>query len=195
MTKRNVPIITISLVVINIVIFLLMEITTGSTLDNDVLIPWGAVYTPYIEGGQYWRLFTAMFLHSGIQHLLNNMLVLLVLGTTIEPEIGKIRYLVIYLLGGVAGNIVSCWFYLRGGTNVVSVGASGAIFAVMGAVIWVIIRNKGRVANLSLFQMLVMLAISLYFGFVATNVANTAHIGGLIAGFLLAVILYRKRKT
>lgn len=192
--KKYLQAVTIGLAVINIAVFFLIEITTGSTLESDNLVKWGAIYTPYVASGEYWRLFTAMFLHAGIQHLLNNMLLLVVLGTTLEPMLGHVKYLILYLLGGLSGNILSCWFYLRSGENVVSVGASGAVFAVMGGLIWVIIRNKGRVQNLSLMQMMIMLAMSLYFGFVAANVANTAHLGGLAAGFLLGVILYRKPK-
>lgn len=190
--KRYLQAVTIALAVINIAIFLIIEVSTGSTLDSGNLVKWGAFYTPLVSEGQYWRLFTAMFLHAGIQHLLNNMLMLAALGTTLEPLLGHVKYLVLYLAGGLAGNLVSYWFYLKDGESVVAVGASGAIFAVMGALVWIIIRNKGRVQNLSLMQMMVMLALSLYFGFVAANVANTAHIGGLIAGFLLSMLLYRK---
>lgn len=190
--RKNLPSVTIALAAVNIVVFLLCEIT-GSTLENEVLIRWGALYTPYVEAGEYGRLFTAMFLHAGIEHLLNNMLMLCVLGSVLEPLLGRVKYLLLYLLGGLAGNLVSYLFYEKAGETVTSVGASGAVFAVMGGLIFVIIRNKGRVANLSLMQMLVMLGFSLYFGFVATNVANTAHLAGLAAGFLLAALLYRKK--
>ncbi|MCI1722380.1 MAG: rhomboid family intramembrane serine protease [Lachnospiraceae bacterium] len=193
--KRYLQAVTIALAAVNIVLFLIIEITTGSTMDSNVLLKWGAFYTPYVQQGEYWRLFTAMFLHAGIQHLLNNMLLLVALGITLEPLIGHVRFLAVYLLGGLAGNLASFYFYAKNGEAVISVGASGAVFAVMGALIWVIIRNKGRVKNLSLMQMAVMLALSLYFGLVAANVANTAHIGGLIAGFILSMILYRKPKT
>lgn len=185
------PYVTIAFIAANVLLFFAAE-TTGSTEDTDVLIRWGGAYTPYITDGQYWRLFTAMFMHSGIRHLLNNMLLLYVLGSNLEALLGRVKYFVLYLAGGFIGNFVSYYFNLRENTNVVSVGASGAIFAVMGAVIFIVLRNHGRVRNLTITQMLVMLAFSLYFGFVATNVANTAHIGGLISGFLLSVLLYRK---
>lgn len=185
------PYVTITFIAANVLLFFAAE-TTGSTEDTDVLIRWGGAYTPYITDGQYWRLFTAMFMHSGIRHLLNNMLLLYVLGSNLEALLGRVKYFVLYLAGGFIGNFVSYYFNLRENTNVVSVGASGAIFAVMGAVIFIVLRNHGRVRNLTITQMLVMLAFSLYFGFVATNVANTAHIGGLISGFLLSVLLYRK---
>ncbi len=189
--RQDLPYVTIAFIAANVLLFFAAE-TTGSTEDTDVLIRWGGAYTPYITDGQYWRLFTAMFMHSGIRHLLNNMLLLYVLGSNLEALLGRVKYFVLYLAGGFIGNFVSYYFNLRENTNVVSVGASGAIFAVMGAVIFIVLRNHGRVRNLTITQMLVMLAFSLYFGFVATNVANTAHIGGLISGFLLSVLLYRK---
>ena len=83
-----------------------------------------------------------MFLHFGIEHLLNNMLVLFVLGSRLEQVIGKIKFLLIYLIGGVLGNVISLLIELRTQDFAVSAGASGAVFAVMGAMIYIVIRNK-----------------------------------------------------
>lgn len=183
------------LIGINILYFIIVEIFGGSTQDTDVLIRWGGAYVPFIAEGQYWRLFTAMFLHSGIRHLLNNMILLYVLGVALEPLLGKIKYLILYLGCGFIGNLVSYEYYLSQGNYTVSIGASGAIYAVMGALIWVVIRNKGRVAGYSIQQMLLLLAFSLYFGFTSAGVANSAHLAGLISGFLSAILLYRKNGT
>lgn len=181
------------LIGINIIYFLIVELFGGSTLDTNVLIRWGGAYVPYIEEGQYWRLFTAMFLHAGIRHLLNNMILLYVLGIALEPQLGRIKYTILYLVCGLIGNIVSYEYYLSQGNDTVSIGASGAIYAVMGALIWVVIRNKGRVAGYSIQQMLLLLAFSLYFGFTSAGVANSAHLAGLVSGFLMAILLYRKK--
>ncbi len=181
------------LIGINIIYFLIVELFGGSTLDTNVLIRWGGAYVPYIEEGQYWRLFTAMFLHAGIRHLLNNMILLYVLGIALEPQLGRIKYTILYLVCGLIGNIVSYEYYLSQGNYTVSIGASGAIYAVMGALIWVVIRNKGRVAGYSIQQMLLLLAFSLYFGFTSAGVANSAHLAGLVSGFLMAILLYRKK--
>ena len=143
-----------------------------------------------VQGGEYYRLFTCMFLHFGIEHLLNNMLVLFVLGSRLERVIGKIKFLLIYLLGGVLGNIISLYLELHAQNFAVSAGASGAVFAVMGAMIYIVIRNKGRLGDLSMRQILIMAAFSLYFGFASTGVDNTAHVAGMVSGFLLAVFLY-----
>lgn len=182
------------LIGINILYFLIVEIFGGSTENTGVLIRWGGAYVPYIQSGQYWRLFTAMFLHAGIRHLLNNMILLYVLGITLEPLLGKIKYTILYLVCGWIGNLASYEYYLHLGENTVSIGASGAIFAVMGALLWVVIRNKGHVAGYSIRRMLILLAFSLYFGFTSAGVANSAHLAGLISGFLVSIVLYRKRK-
>ena len=186
------PPVTTVLIAINIAVFLLAEIISGSTLSTSVLVKWGGADVALIHEGQYWRLFTAMFLHAGIRHLLNNMLLLYVLGQHLEYLLGAVKYTVLYLTCGVIANIISYRIYLEGNQYIVAVGASGAIFAVMGALIWIIIRNKGRVRGLSLRQMIVMLVFSLYFGFVSADVSNSAHISGLVSGFLSAIILYRK---
>ena len=157
------PPVTTVLIVINIAVFLLAEIISGSTLSTSVLVKWGGADVVLIHEGQYWRLFTAMFLHAGIRHLLNNMLLLYVLGQHLEYLLGAVKYTVLYFACGVIANIISYRIYLEGQQYIVAVGASGAIFAVMGALIWIIIRNKGRVRGLSLQQMIVMLVFSLYF--------------------------------
>lgn len=185
--------VTAVLLLLNIIIFLVTDFTGGT--DNTIhMLECGAAYPPFIlENGEYYRLFTCMFLHFGIEHLANNMLVLFVLGQRLEPVVGKIRFLLIYFLGGIGGNLISLVFDIKGGNYAVSAGASGAVFAVMGAMIWVVIRNRGRLQDISTRQMLVMAAFSLYFGFASSGVDNAAHVGGMICGILLAVVLYHPR--
>lgn len=181
---------TMALILINVLVFIAVEFT-GTSQDAWHVLEYGAAYTPYIiQNGEVYRLFTSMFLHFGIEHLVNNMLVLFVLGSRLERVIGKIRFLLIYLLGGIAGNVVSLLLELKTQEFSVSAGASGAVFAVMGAMIYIVIRNKGWLGDLSMRQILVMAAFSLYFGFASTGVDNTAHVGGMVSGFLLAVIFY-----
>ena len=155
----------------------------------------GAAYTPCIvEEGETYRIFTSMFLHFGIEHLINNMLVLFVLGSRLERVIGSLRFAVIYFLGGIAGNVVSLLYDLKQGETAVSAGASGAVFAVMGGMILVVLCNKGRLEDLSMRQILVLAVFSLYFGFTSSGVDNAAHLGGFLAGFILAVIVYHPRR-
>ena len=181
---------TMALILINVLVFIAVEFT-GTSQDAWHVLEYGAAYTPYIiQNGEVYRLFTSKFLHFGIEHLVNNMMVLFVLGSRLERVIGKIRFLLIYLLGGIAGNVVSLLLELKTQEFSVSAGASGAVFAVMGAMIYIVIRNKGWLGDLSMRQILVMAAFSLYFGFASTGVDNTAHVGGMVSGFFLAVIFY-----
>lgn len=186
--------VTVILILINVLVFLVSDLT-GYSQDVMHMLDLGAAYTPLItEGGEVYRLFTSMFLHFGIAHLLNNMLVLFVLGSRLERAAGKIRFLVIYLLGGVAGNVISLLLELDRGDYSVSAGASGAVFAVMGAMIYIVVRNRGWLEDLSWRQIVVMALFSLYFGFASSGVDNAAHVGGLISGGILAVILYHPRR-
>ena len=165
--------VTVGLILINIIVFLAVE-CTGSSQNTMHMLDCGAAYTPMIiEGGEYYRLFTCMFLHFGIEHLLNNMLVLFVLGSRLERVIGKIKFLIIYIA--------------------VSAGASGAVFAVMGAMIYIVIRNKGWLGDLSARQILVIAFFSLYYGFTSTGVDNTAHVAGLVCGMMISILLYHPR--
>ena len=130
--------VTVSLILINILVFLAVELTGGSE-DTMHMLQCGAGYTPAIIQGEYYRIFTSMFLHFGPQHLGNNMLVLFVLGGRLERTVGKPKYLLIYLLGGMGGNLLCIFLELDSGDFAVSAGASGAVFAVMGAMIYAVI--------------------------------------------------------
>lgn len=185
---------TIILVVLNVLVFLAVEFT-GFSQDTVHMLDWGAAYTPCIvEEGETYRIFTSMFLHFGIEHLINNMLVLFILGSRLERVIGSLRFAVIYFLGGIAGNVVSLLYDLKQGEAAVSAGASGAVFAVMGGMILVVLCNKGRIEDLSMRQILILAVFSLYFGFTSSGVDNAAHLGGFLAGFILAVIVYHPRR-
>ena len=182
--------VTILLILLNALIFLIVEITGGSE-NGQHMLECGAVYAPLIiEQGQWYRMITSMFLHFGAPHLINNMLVLFVLGGRLERTVGKLKYLLIYLLGGMGGNLLCLFLELDSADFAVSAGASGAVFAVMGAMIYAVIRGRGHIEDLSARQVVIMAAFSLYFGFTSEGVDNAAHVGGLICGFLLAVLLY-----
>ena len=182
--------VTAGLILLNILVFLIVEFT-GSSQNTMHMLDCGAAFTPMIiQGGEYYRLFTCMFLHFGIYHIANNMLVLFVLGQRLEPVVGKIKFILIYLLGGLGGNIFSFIMEMKSADYAVSAGASGAVFAVMGAMLYVVIRNHGRIQDISVRQMMIMAGFSLYFGFTSTGVDNAAHVGGMACGFILAAVLY-----
>lgn len=191
---KKLPICTIAIAAANVLIFLGLSFM-GMAEDSAFMMEHGAMYVPYLMNGErYYTLITSMFLHFGFSHLMNNMVMLLVIGYSLEPEIGKIRFLFIYLGSGLMGNLVSAWFDVSQGSYAVSAGASGAIFGIVGALLYVAIRNHGRVGEISTRGLVLMAGLSLYYGFTAQGVDNAAHIGGLISGFLLVVLTYWKHK-
>ena len=194
MRQKPEAICTVALIVINVAVFFILTMF-GDTEDAVFMLQHGAMYEPnIIEGHEYYRIFTCLFLHFGITHLLNNMVLLGALGWNLELEIGKVRFVIIYFASGIIGNIVSLFYDLTLEQPAVSAGASGAIFGLMGALLYVVIANRGRLGRLSGRGMLVMVILSLYFGLTSTWVDNLAHIGGLVSGFLLAVLLYRRKQ-
>lgn len=194
MRQKPEAICTVALIVINVAVFFILTMF-GDTEDAVFMLQHGAMYEPnIIEGHGYYRIFTCLFLHFGITHLLNNMVMLGALGWNLELEIGKVRFVIIYFASGIIGNIVSLFYDLTLEQPAVSAGASGAIFGLMGALLYVVIANRGRLGRLSGRGMLVMVALSLYFGLTSTGVDNLAHIGGVVSGFLLAVLLYRRKQ-
>ena len=194
MYKRPEAVCTVGLIVVNIAVFLILSLF-GDTENAYFMLEHGAMYDPaIIEGHEYYRILTSMFLHFGIQHLLNNMVLLGALGWNLELEIGRVRFLIIYFGSGIMGNLLSLFWDVSRGESVVSAGASGAIFGLMGALLYVVIANRGRLGRLSCRGMLFMVVLSLYFGFSSSGVDNFAHIGGLTGGFIMAVLLYRRKK-
>lgn len=135
---------------------------------------------------QGWRLLTAMWLHAGLFHLLGNMLFVVLIGVRLEQQFGFVRVGIIYVLSGFGGSILSSLF-LRAG---VSVGASGALFGLLGAMLsellinWTIYTSKGS----ALFTFVVMLGVEFALGLLP-RIDNFAHIGGFLAGFLLGFVL------
>lgn len=193
--KRERPYINFALVAVNAVVFLYLE-AIGSTEDAVFMVKHGAVFAPFvILGGEYYRLFTAMFLHFGPAHLANNMLVLLVLGEKMEKALGHIKYLILYLTSGLAASVISLAVQRSAGRANVSAGASGAIFGVVGGLVYVIAINHGQLDGLTNKQMGFMILLTLYHGFTSAGVDNAAHIGGLISGLVLGILLYRRKRA
>lgn len=185
---------TILLLVANAAVFFLLSVQ-GATEDGLFMLEYGAMYVPFItEQGEYYRMFTSMFLHFGFEHLFNNMITLALIGWNLEVEIGSIRFLVIYILSGLGGNILSSWWDIRLADYAISAGASGAIFGIIGALLYVVIRNRGWNGDISGRGIVFMIFITLYYGYSSGGVDNMAHIGGLATGFLLCVLLYWKHK-
>ncbi|MBS6193974.1 MAG: rhomboid family intramembrane serine protease [Clostridiales bacterium] len=179
---------------LNILVFVALEIM-GSTTDTEFMLKWGAEYTPWILEGEWYRMFTSMFMHFGFSHLMNNMVLLLFLGDTLEGVLGKWKYLVVYLGGGLAGSLLSLYMDCRMGAwneMAVSAGASGAVFAVIGGIFIVLIRDRGRIRDMTIGRVLFLIMLTLYHGYQSVGINNAAHLGGVLGGMLLTLILFRK---
>lgn len=193
-TKVKAPC-TVMLIAANVIVFFVLAFQ-GMTEDAEFMMRHGAMYVPDIlEQGKYYELFASMFLHFGFEHLMNNMIALAAIGWNLEQETGKIKFLLIYFVSGLGGNILSAYADIFTQDYSVSAGASGAVFGIIGALLYVAIRNKGRIGNISGRGLMIMIVLSLYCGVTEGGIDNMAHIGGLAAGFLMGILLYRKRKV
>lgn len=186
---------TIALAAVNVAVFLVLSFQ-GATEDAGFMLEHGAMYGPDIlYVGKYYELITCMFLHFGFEHLMNNMISLILLGWQLEQELGSVKYLLIYFLSGLGGNLLSLAVEQRTADYAVSAGASGAIFGIIGALFYVALRNHGRIGNVSGKGLLFLAALTLYHGMTNGGINNEAHLGGAVAGVGLAVILYHGRKA
>ena len=178
--------VTLFLIAANVACFVL-ELVRGGSEDGQMLLMLGAAYAPYIMEGELYRLLCSMFLHFGITHLGNNMIALWALGSYLEPKVGHIRLFVIYLLGGLAGNLASFAWELFTGDFAVSVGASGGVFALFGCVLSLFLFRREYVRELSLVRMLLALGF-LVAGSFEADINVAAHIGGLAGGWLAGTV-------
>lgn len=194
-STKKMPWVTIGIMVINFVVFFVTSIL-GDTTNAQFLLNHGGLYLPSVMiEGQWYRLLTSMFLHSGFLHILNNMFILYFTGEILELAIGKIKYSAIYLISGIGGGLLSLFVAYQSQNYVVSVGASGAIFGVIGALLWLVIAHRGKYKELTSSRMLIMIVLILFIGFTSTQIDNWGHIGGLVSGFLTSVLLYHRKKV
>lgn len=191
-TKANL-VMVISCVAVFIVLSMM-----GNTENPAFMLNHGACFYPLIAQGQYYRLFTAMFLHFGIVHLLYNMLALLFLGDSLEHHVGPVIYLMIYMTGGLFGNVLTCLWESHTGEYAVSAGASGAIFSVIGANLAIALVNRDRISRNYLRRLTVITILMIAQGFTEQGTNAVAHLSGCMAGFVLglaAAAAIRKRRT
>lgn len=181
---------TLLLVFLNIIYFLWVEFT-GSSLDMEHMIQAGALYTDSIgQGFWYYEIISSMFLHFGIEHIAGNMFMLLALGQFVEKRLGKVFFLTVYLGSGIIGNLAQIYDMLQNhGQTVVAAGASGAVYGMMGALIYIVMRNRGQIEGLSLGNIVLLTIFGVCNLFLSKDV-NYAHIGGLIGGFILTKMIY-----
>lgn len=167
------------LIGINVIMFILTQIVDMTTGDG--LLRLGAKVNALIGLGEYWRLLTAMFLHADLMHLIFNMMALYVLGKDIERFFGRKKFLAIYFISGLVGSAASYLFVEN-----VSVGASGAIFGLMGANLFLYKTNPLVYKRIYGSDVLILVGINLVLGFIRPNIDMAGHIGGLIGGFITA---------
>ena len=184
------PYITYGLLIINVVIFFLMYILGNGSEDVSTLIKFGALHKDFVLNGEVYRLITSAFLHIGIIHLLFNMYVLYVVGSQIESFYGKLKYLIIYLISGIIGGLFSCTL-----SPYLSAGASGAIFGLLGSLLYFGYHYRVYLGNVLKSQIIPMIIINLGLGFVLKGIDIYAHIGGLIGGVLISMALGVKYKS
>ena len=183
--RRNMKL-TISLIIVNVVLYLVMLIF-GNRFGPYKYLIFGAQYGPLVSQGQWFRIVTALFVHGGILHIAFNMYALYQLGYIIETVYGRWKMLVIYFASGIAGNIATQFFYY----NTLSVGASGAIFGLAGALFITGYKEETAHYMRSLaMSVLPMILINVIYGFIpGSHINNAAHIGGLAMGLLLGKLI------
>lgn len=193
---RQYPV-TAILILLNVIIFILELMTGGISglfLGNttSTLAAYGGLYPPAVQEGEWWRLITSIFLHSGLLHILCNILTLYSVGVVIETEFERWQYLLIYFGSGLAGGLMTYFLELSRGSYHLTVGASGAIFGLFGALLGYAVRNHdGAYVHTTLLNIVWMMIP----GFLSTGVSVSSHIGGVLGGFLLGLLLTRKSDT
>ena len=181
--------VAVTLVVVNSLLFL-TSVVIGNVASNGTnpFVSAGQMdYNRLIEG-EYYRFLTAAFLHSGIQHLIGNMILLYFMGEMVEHHIGSVKFSIVYLLSGILGNVVSYTYEALSGSRYVSIGASGAVYGIMGALLYLVLKKTHGI-NIPVKRMILVLAYCIYSSFATDHVDYAAHIGGLIGGFILTTLI------
>jgi rhomboid protease GluP len=194
--SKKKPIITYALIISNIIMFIMTLLAGGTLFDIDIntLYDFGGLvnYNNMSSPAELYRVITSMFLHSGIIHLGFNMYSLYVLGPQLESFFGKFKFFMIYMLSGIIGGLVSMIFQAD---NIVSIGASGAIFGLLGAFIFFGYYYRVYLGQVIKSQIIPLLILNLALGFMVAGINMFAHLGGLIGGVLAAKAVGIKYKT
>ena len=183
-------VVTNVLIAINVIAFFISFILTQGNFTVGNMLELGAMNYYYVRQGEIYRLITAGFLHGGLMHLLFNMYSLYVIGTQIENFIGKKKYLIIYFFSMICASLMSAAL----ATNTVSVGASGAIFGLLGSLVYFGFYYRLYLGSVLKNQIIPLIVLNLALGFMMSGIDNAAHIGGLIAGLFIAMGLGVQRK-
>ncbi|MCI8504713.1 MAG: rhomboid family intramembrane serine protease [Lachnospiraceae bacterium] len=175
----------LALAVANVVYFLLL-VTAGAVENTSLMIQWGALYIREgeLSGGLY-RLVTSMFMHFDIYHLGSNLLMLMAAGDILEEQLGSLKMLSVYFAGGLAGNIATVLWCRLLEKSVVSAGASGAVFALIGVLCCMVLKQQRQIPGIRRERIFLMVFLMLYSGVANAGINMAAHIGGFLSGMLL----------
>lgn len=180
--KKFIPYVTFVLAAINISVFILMTLAGGATKTRNLIL-FGAKVNELILQGQVWRLFTSMFIHIGFVHLAFNLYAFWILGSFSEERLGRVRFLIIYLLSGLGGSIASFLF-----TDAISAGASGAIFGILGALVPYAWKQPQLWKSGFGKNLIIIIVINLILGVLQPQIDIYAHLGGMIIGLILGFL-------
>lgn len=187
--KESFPVISFLLVASNVLLYIICTFT-GNLLYNIGALSMERV----INSGEIYRMITSMFLHWDINHLASNMLILFFAGEMVEREFGKIRFAVLYFFAGISGSLLSLIYEYYASKVIISAGASGAIYGLIGCLLVLVLVNGGRYGEMKLARVILLIAYLLYSGFADQYVNNAAHIGGFLGGAVIAVPFWYIRK-
>ncbi len=188
-TKKK-PVITYALIIINVLVFIAMYIFGKGSEDTLTLLLFGANYPVLVRAGDYYRLITSAFLHVGLLHLIFNNYALYVIGSQLESFLGKAKFLIIYLVSAICGSLMSMLF-----SDGISVGASGAIFGLLGSLLYFGYNYRVYLGTVLKSQIIPLIILNLVIGFITPGIDNAAHIGGLLGGLGMTMALGIKYKT
>ena len=191
--KSKVPYITYLLIAINVIFFVVPQLMVllGQVGHIDDILSLYSVHGPSVRDGQIYRILTGTLLHGGIAHLFFNMYSLYVLGSQLEGFFGKFKFTLIYIFSAICGSLLSITF----GQGVHSVGASGAIFGLMGSLLYFGFYYRVYLGQVVKSQILPLVIVNLLIGFYAPNIDNWAHIGGLVGGAAMTMAIGVKDKS
>jgi rhomboid protease GluP len=186
------PWVTYIIMGVNILIYILTAYLSKDAMNSNiyVLVDLGAKVNVLISSGEYYRLITCMFLHGGLIHLALNMYSLYAIGPLVERVYGKAKYIAIYFIAGIASSLLSYIF-----SDSISIGASGAIFGILGATLVFAITIRKTVGKDFYNNILQVMVVNLIIGFSIPNIDNFGHIGGMLGGIIMGKTfeIYRKK--
>ena len=185
--SKKVPIITYTIMIICLLVFIAMYIFGNGSQDAQTLLKFGANWDVLTKSSpkEYYRLLTSTFLHIGFIHIIVNMYSLYVIGPQVESFFGKLKYLFIYLFSGICGSMLSLAFT----HNTISAGASGAIFGLLGSLLYFGYYYRAYLGNVVKSQIVPIILLNLAIGFILTGIDNAAHIGGLVGGIVASMVV------